>query len=426
MNTIVNGGAVENRFAFRVGGDTPRDVESVDLLNGQVVIGDSGTPAQVGDFFRAINGPLAYQEVPITAVDTNSFTIATTTLPDLGDDFYIMRRVTQRTDDQGSQVVVAQSGPIQFVLDSVDTEVSEDTGTPANSIPLPVKVVNAAGVVPDFATEATAVDILAEVTNINANTPAGGALTDTQLRASPVAVSGPLTDTELRATPVPVSGPLTDTQLRATPVPISGSVTTGGLTDTQLRASPVAVSGPLTDTQLRASAVPVTVSAALPAGTNNIGDVDVLTLPSIPAGTNNIGDVDVLTLPISYGAGATDATTQRVVFATGQTVTSTTGGKSLLAKGRISYTSTPVTTSAYTQVVASVGSTAVTEVEIFDSSGETLVLATGAAASEVDQNYIFPGGNGRIPLAIAANARVSVKAVSATASVGEIDINFYG
>lgn len=36
---------------------------------------------------------------------------------------------------------------------------------------------------------------------------------------------------------------------------------------------------------------------ALPAGTNNIGDVDVVSLPSLPAGTNNIGDVDVLTLP---------------------------------------------------------------------------------------------------------------------------------
>jgi hypothetical protein len=36
---------------------------------------------------------------------------------------------------------------------------------------------------------------------------------------------------------------------------------------------------------------------ALPAGTNNIGDVDVLTLPALPAGTNNIGDVDIVTLP---------------------------------------------------------------------------------------------------------------------------------
>lgn len=35
----------------------------------------------------------------------------------------------------------------------------------------------------------------------------------------------------------------------------------------------------------------------LPAGSNNIGDVDVLTLPALPAGSNNIGDVDVLSLP---------------------------------------------------------------------------------------------------------------------------------
>jgi hypothetical protein len=36
-----------------------------------------------------------------------------------------------------------------------------------------------------------------------------------------------------------------------------------------------------------------TVTANLAAGTNNIGDVDVLSLPALPAGTNNIGDVDV-------------------------------------------------------------------------------------------------------------------------------------
>lgn len=41
----------------------------------------------------------------------------------------------------------------------------------------------------------------------------------------------------------------------------------------------------------------VSVGSALPAGTNNIGDVDVLTLPALPAGTNNIGDVDIASLP---------------------------------------------------------------------------------------------------------------------------------
>lgn len=43
----------------------------------------------------------------------------------------------------------------------------------------------------------------------------------------------------------------------------------------------------------------VVLGDPLPAGTNNIGDVDVLTMPDVvlAAGTNNIGDVDVLSQP---------------------------------------------------------------------------------------------------------------------------------
>lgn len=48
----------------------------------------------------------------------------------------------------------------------------------------------------------------------------------------------------------------------------------------------------------------VDVGTALPVGTNNIGDVDVLTLPALIAGTANIGDVDVLT--VITGTGATN------------------------------------------------------------------------------------------------------------------------
>jgi hypothetical protein len=54
----------------------------------------------------------------------------------------------------------------------------------------------------------------------------------------------------------------------------------------------------------------VTVGSALPAGTNNIGDVDVLTLPALPTGTNNIGDVDVLTQPAR--AATTDSITAKL------------------------------------------------------------------------------------------------------------------
>jgi len=89
------------------------------------------------------------------------------------------------------------------------------------------------------------------------------------------------------------------------------------------------------------------------------------------------------------------------------------------------YSSTSVTTAAYTQLVASTTSTT-KEIEIFDSSGEGMILATGAAASEVDQLFIFPGGNGRVKLAIPAGTRVSIKAKTATASSGFVMINFYG
>lgn len=88
------------------------------------------------------------------------------------------------------------------------------------------------------------------------------------------------------------------------------------------------------------------------------------------------------------------------------------------------YSTTPVTTAAYVELVAST-SDVVNAIFIFDSSGETLVLATGAAASEVDNLYIVPGGNGLVPLAVPAGTRVSIKAVSANATAGEISMTFF-
>jgi len=64
-----------------------------------------------------------------------------------------------------------------------------------------------------------------------------------------------------------------------------------------------------------------TIDAAIPVGTNNIGDVDVLTLPALVAGTANIGDVDVLTVPspLSTTGSGTEATALRVTVATDST-----------------------------------------------------------------------------------------------------------
>lgn len=53
--------------------------------------------------------------------------------------------------------------------------------------------------------------------------------------------------------------------------------------------------------------VQVDVVAALPAGNNNIGDVDVASLPALPAGNNNIGDVDTKELPDATATYCPDA-----------------------------------------------------------------------------------------------------------------------
>ena len=88
------------------------------------------------------------------------------------------------------------------------------------------------------------------------------------------------------------------------------------------------------------------------------------------------------------------------------------------------YSSTNVTSGAYVQLVASTTS-ATNMIEIFDSSGVALYFATGAAGSEVNQFVIYPGGNGQVNFAIAASTRLSVKAVSTSATSGTGIINLY-
>lgn len=186
-------------------------------------------------------------------------------------------------------------------------------------------------------------------------TPSGALTTETTLAGLDAAVLGQ--DTMANSLPVVIASD-------QTAIPVSGTVTVSSITN------------------------------ALPAGNNNIGDVDIAS--ALPAGTNTIGKVDVNTLsPVDFA--------------------------------RLDYTAVPggVLTSAYTQLKASLAA-AVKEVEIFDSSGQTLFFAVGAAASEVDKFYIIPGGNGRFPITIAAASRVAIKAVSATANTGEISVNFLG
>jgi hypothetical protein len=118
------------RFAFRVDSAiVPRTAAAntgVAYINGDdavLWIYDTATPAMVGDFVRFEDGAAAYLELPIVKVETNRFMVSCvpSTLPVAGDDFYIMRYATQRTDSTGSQIATI-SLPVKQVVEKIYSE----------------------------------------------------------------------------------------------------------------------------------------------------------------------------------------------------------------------------------------------------------------------------------------------------------------
>lgn len=94
---------------------------------------------------------------------------------------------------------------------------------------------------------------------------------------------------------------------------------------------------------------------------------------------------------------------------------------------KLDFAVTPVDSLGYTEFISTVGVSRITKAQIFMSSGEPLILAFGAAAAEVDQGYIIPGGNGLIEITIPAGTRLSVKAVNVvTVNEGIILANLLG
>lgn len=103
------------RFAFRVGSDAvtrvagpstgPEEIENTT----QFWIEDAATPARRGDFVRFEDGLAQAIEFPIIKVEAGRFLISCVpgadVAPASGDEFFIMRFITQRTASDGSQLV---------------------------------------------------------------------------------------------------------------------------------------------------------------------------------------------------------------------------------------------------------------------------------------------------------------------------------
>jgi hypothetical protein len=154
-----------------------------------------------------------------------------------------------------------------------------------------------------------------------------------------------------------------------------------------------------------AAAAVLTAAGALIGGDAANGlDVDVTRLPALPSGTNNIGDVDVLTVPapLSTTGGGTEATALRVTIAN-----DSTGVVSVDDNGGSLTIDTPQLPAALVggrldeNVGAWLGSTAPTVGQKTMANSVPVVLASDQAA---------------IPVTPAANSSVNVAQVAGTAT----------
>lgn len=172
--------------AYNVATDLTEAGSTVKLINATAHV------ARPGDVIRMISGPAQSDEAKVVAVTPNSIQLATklSAAPTTGNQFAVFRPRQMQVDDQGNLIVTSTSGPVEFVRDNIDTEVNEDTVTPANSRPLPVKLfygngqsdvaedVTASLALIEGATQATAQDIDALNDNFGAQN-AAVATTDT-------------------------------------------------------------------------------------------------------------------------------------------------------------------------------------------------------------------------------------------------------
>lgn len=209
---------------------------------------------------------------------------------------------------------------------------------------------------------------------------------------------------------------------------ITGKTTGGGGGYVDVKVNPSgALTADVSGSSVSVSNFPATQPISGSVSVSNFPATQPISAASLPlptgAATESTLSAMSAKLPATLGQ-TTMAGSVSVTLASNQSVIGVRQSHSRGEFIRNDYTSTAVTTAAYTQLIASTAA-AYSAVEIFDSSGQTLRLAIGGAGSEVDQFLIFPGGNGRIPYSIASGSRISIRAVSATANVGEICINFY-
>lgn len=129
-----------NSGAYTVAGDIVESGSTSKVINATAHL------AKRGDIIRFTSSAVEELECIVKSTTTDTITIfgATSVAPSAADTFDILRPITERFSSTGTTLATL-AGAIQFKLDGTDVDVLEDTVTPANNQPLPVKLVDAGG-----------------------------------------------------------------------------------------------------------------------------------------------------------------------------------------------------------------------------------------------------------------------------------------
>jgi hypothetical protein len=340
--------------------------------------------------------------------------------------------------------VTGSSGDITFKKDGVSVNVNEDTITPANNVPLPVKLSSVTG------------DINITAGDLNVHLSHAGVNYDSTRIGDGTNLLGITALNEAKVI-INSSLPSGDNNIGNVDIVTLPSIPSGdnniGNVDvlTQPVRSHVADSIRIGDGIELAAVTPsgqleVSVTAALPSGTNNIGDVDIVSLPELPAGDNNIGNVDVVSLPsipsgsntigkIDQGSGGTSAWK-----VDGSSVTQPISGTVTVNQGTLctvvdfldtpllnaSSTNIPASASTPLTVVASLAAN-VKKIQILDTTGSFIGLYADPAGTPVLKAIIGPGSDSTIELSLTAGTVLGLRNMENSAiTVGNVAINFMG
>lgn len=436
------------------------------------IINATAHAALVGDVISFTSGALDTKEYKVIATTTDTIEVGElmSEAPAAADSFKILRHKYPLVNSDGLLQVTSTPGPLRFTLDGAEQIVTEDTVTPANNAPLPVKLTGATG------------DINITAGDLNVQTSHTGASFDSMrigdgTETAEVSASGELqvrddsantTLTSLDgkdfATQTTLATLLTEatfaaedfaseTTLAALNAKVTAVDTTGKATEAKQDSTITALGNLLTELQAKADLAetqPVSLaSQPLPTGAATEATQATLLTEATFAAEDFATQTTLATLLTEATFAAEDFASETTLAAMSAKLPAALGSQTSAASLSVTlasdepaitvesaaldvtefirndYTGTNVTTAAYVQLIASTASD-IKKMRIFDSSGQTLVIATGAAASEVDKFLVFPGGNEEIEVNIPAGTRISIKAISATADSGEILINLIG